>query len=145
NAPEINCIALVGAIRDGEEGFGVLVGGGLSSVPRIAKELGGFVRKEEALEVLCAILDAWREDPRYRLSRVKARLKFMVDDIGPEGIRALVEERIGRSLPDFRLPPAGEFRDHVGIHAQRQPGLFSVGAPVHLGLMSGAQMLAVAD
>src|ERR671937_121313 len=67
NAPEINCIALVGALRDSEEGFGVLVGGGLSSVPRIARELGVFVRKEEALEVLCAIVDAWREDPRYRL------------------------------------------------------------------------------
>jgi sulfite reductase beta subunit-like hemoprotein len=145
NAPEINCIALVGAIRDREEGFGVLVGGGLSSVPRIARELGVFVRSDEALEVLCAILDAWREDPRYRLSRVKARLKFMVDDVGPEGMRALVEERIGRALPDFRLPPAGEFTDHVGIHAQRQPGLFYVGAPVHLGLMSGEQMLAVAD
>ena len=36
NAPEINCIALVGAIRDGEQGFAVLVGGGLSSVPRLA-------------------------------------------------------------------------------------------------------------
>ena len=28
-APEINCVGLVGAIRNGEEGFGVLVGGGL--------------------------------------------------------------------------------------------------------------------
>jgi len=145
NAPEINCISLIGAVHEGEEGFGVLVGGGLSSVPRIARELGVFVRKDETLEVLCAILDAWREDPRYRLSRVKARMKFMVDDIGPEGMRALAEERIGRSLPDFRLPPAGDFSDHVGIHAQRQPGLFYVGVPVHLGLMSGEQMLAVAD
>jgi ferredoxin-nitrite reductase len=31
NAPEINCIALVGAIHEGREGFAVLVGGGLSS------------------------------------------------------------------------------------------------------------------
>jgi sulfite reductase beta subunit-like hemoprotein len=145
NAPEINCIALVGAAHEGEEGFGVLVGGGLSSVPRIARELGVFVRKDEVLEVLCAILDSWREDPRYRLSRVKARLKFMVDDIGPEGMRTLVEERIGRTLPDFRLPPTGEFGDHVGVHAQRQPGLFYVGAPVHLGLMRGDQMIAVAE
>src|SRR5919201_1443287 len=94
NAPEINCIALVGAVKDGREGFAVKVGGGLSSVPRIGRELGVFVRKDEALEVLCAILDAWREDPRYRLSRVKARLKFMVDDVGTEGMRALVEERL---------------------------------------------------
>src|SRR5881409_2053642 len=47
NAPEINCISLIGAVHEGEEGFGVLVGGGLSSVPRIARELGVFVRKDE--------------------------------------------------------------------------------------------------
>ena len=76
---------------NGEEGFGVLVGGGLSSVPRIARDLGIWVPKDEAVEVLAAILDEWREDLRYRVSRVKARLKFMVDDIGPEGMRARVE------------------------------------------------------
>src|SRR4029077_6064557 len=92
-APEINCIGLIGAIRDGEEGFGVLVGGGLSSVPRIARELGIWVPKDEAVEVLAAILDEWRADLRYRVSRVKARLKFMIDDIGPEGMRERVEAR----------------------------------------------------
>src|SRR5438445_3044663 len=51
-APEINCIGLVGALRDGEEGFGVLVGGGLSSVPRIARELGIWVPKDDAVPVL---------------------------------------------------------------------------------------------
>src|SRR5690348_11452609 len=55
NAPEINCIALVGAVKDGREGFGVLVGGGLSSVPRIGRELGVFVPKEEAIEVLAGL------------------------------------------------------------------------------------------
>jgi len=146
NAPEINCIALVGALRDGEEGFAVLVGGGLSSVPRLSRDLGVFVPKDEALEVLRAILDAWREDLRYRVSRVKARLKFMVDDVGAEGMRELVEERLGRRLRDFELPPpSGCFRDHVGVHAQKQPGLCYVGVPVHLGLVSGDQMLAVAS
>ncbi|MGH2798714.1 MAG: nitrite/sulfite reductase [Thermoleophilaceae bacterium] len=145
NAPEINCIALVGVLREGEEGFAVRVGGGLSSVPRISRDMGVFVPKEEAVEVLCAILDAWREDLRYRVSRVKARLKFMIDDIGPEGMRERVEARLGRRLEDFELPPAGEFRDHVGVHAQRQPGLCYVGVPVHLGLVSGDQMIAVAD
>ena len=31
SAPEINCIGLVGTLRDGEEGFGVMVGGGMGS------------------------------------------------------------------------------------------------------------------
>jgi sulfite reductase beta subunit-like hemoprotein len=145
NAPEINCIALVGAVHDGTEGFGVLVGGGLSSVPRIARDLGVFVPKEEAVEVLRALLDAWKEDLRYRVSRVKARMKFMVDDYGPDGIRDEVEQRLGRRLTRFELPPPGAFSDHVGVHPQRQDGLSYVGVPVHVGLVSGDQLVAVAD
>jgi ferredoxin-nitrite reductase len=146
NAPEINCIALVGAIHDGQEGFGVLVGGGLSSVPRIARELGVFVPKEEAVEVLAAITGAWAADLNYRVSRVKARLKFMIDDIGPDGMRLRVEERLGRELADFDLPaPELASRDHLGVQTQKQPGLRYIGVPVHLGLISGDQMIAVAD
>ena len=72
-------IALVGAIHDGQEGFGVLVGGGLSSVPRIARPMNVFVPKEESIEVLWnsgsltsdgerfvkgmrAAVDAWADD-----------------------------------------------------------------------------------
>ena len=146
NAPEINCIALVGCVRDGENGFGVLVGGGLSSVPRLARELGVFVRVDEALPVLRALLDAWQEDLRYRVSRVKARLKFMVDDIGPEGMRAEVERRLGYVLPDFELPPhPGTHADHLGVTPQHDEGVVSLGIPVHVGLLSGDQMLALAD
>jgi sulfite reductase beta subunit-like hemoprotein len=145
NAPEINCIALVGIVHEGGEGFAVRVGGGLSSVPRIARDLSVFVPKQEAVEVLRALLDAWREDLRYRVSRVKARMKFMVDDYGPEGMRAEVERRLGRRLVDFELPPPGEFRDHVGVHQQKQRGLYYVGAPVHVGLVSGDQMIGLAD
>src|SRR3954447_14993734 len=146
NAPEINCVSLVGAIRDGEEGFGVLVGGGLSSVPRIARELGVFVAKDDAVEVLAAITGVWSDDLRYRVSRAKARLKFMVDDIGPEGMRERVEARLGRRLEDFTLPPLdGEPSTHLGVREQKQPGLFTVGVPVHLGLVNADQLQAVAD
>src|SRR6478735_5966713 len=144
-APEINCVGLVGALRNGEEGFGVLVGGGLSSVPRIARDLGVFIPKEETVEVLRALLDAWKEDTRYRISRVKARMKFMVDDYGPDGIRAELERRLGRQLADFASPMPDTLGDHIGVHAQKQPGLASIGVPVHLGLASGDQMIAVAD
>src|SRR5207245_8283762 len=65
NAPEINCIALVGTVHGGREGFGLRVGGGLSSVPRIAKDVGVFVPRDETVEVLRALLDAGRAGPRY--------------------------------------------------------------------------------
>jgi sulfite reductase beta subunit-like hemoprotein len=147
NAPEINCISLVGAVTDdGREGFAVLVGGGLSSVPRIAKDMGVFIPKEQANEILGAITSVWSEDLKYRVSRVKARLKFMVDAIGPEGIRERVEEKLGRTLEDYTLPPITvEPSHHLGIHPQRQEGLNYIGVPVHLGLVSGDQMIAIAD
>jgi len=138
-APEINCVALVGAIREGEEGFGVLVGGGLSSVPRIARDLGIWVPKAEAVTVLAAILDEWREDLRYRVSRVKARLKFMVDDLGPEGIRQRVERRLDRRFDDFTLPPLPRPSNHLGVHEEW------VGVPVHLGLITGDQLIGLAE
>jgi ferredoxin-nitrite reductase len=143
-APEINCIGLIGALRAGEEGFGVLVGGGLSSVPRVARELGIWVPKDDAVEVLTAILDEWRADLRYRVSRVKARLKFMIDDIGADGMRERVEARLGRTFDDFTLPPLPPPGNHLGIHRQRD-GRNYVGVPVHLGLVSGDQMIALAD
>jgi ferredoxin-nitrite reductase len=146
NAPEINCVSLVGALHEGREGFAVLVGGGLSSVPRIARELGVFVPKEEAVDVLAAITGAWSDDLKYRVSRVKARLKFMIDDIGPEGMRERVEARLGRRLEDYTLEPLdGQPATHLGVHEQKQSGLHTIGVPVHLGLVSGEQLIAVAD
>jgi ferredoxin-nitrite reductase len=115
-------------------------------VPRIARELGVFVPKDEAVEVLGAITRVWSDDLRYRVSRVKARLKFMVDDIGADGLRARVEERLGRKLADFTLPPIEvEPSNHLGVHPQKQQGLSYIGVPVHLGLVSGDKLIAVAD
>ncbi len=146
NAPEIHCIALLGALRCGQPGFAVRVGGGLASWPRLADDLRVWVPAAEAVEALRAIVDVWREDLKYRLSRAKARLKFMVHDLGPQAFRARVEERLGRRLVDGAAPPApAEEHDHNGVHPQRQEGLFYAGFPVHLGLMSGETMLRLAD
>jgi sulfite reductase (ferredoxin) len=145
NAPEINCVSLIGAVKDGREGFAVKVGGGLSSVPRIARDLGVFVPRAEAIEVLGAVTTVWSEDLRYRVSRVKARLKFMVDDIGADGMRERVEAKLGRALEDFELPPIDvQPSNHVGVHVQKQDGLAYIGVPVRLGLVSGDQLIAVA-
>ena len=146
NAPEINCVSLVGALNDGREGFAVQVGGGLASVPRIARDLGVFVPKEEANEILGAVTSVWSEDLKYRMSRVKARLKFMVDDIGAEGMLERVEAKLGRTLERFELPPiTAQPSAHIGVHAQKQDGLSYIGVPVSLGLSSGDQLIAVAD
>jgi sulfite reductase beta subunit-like hemoprotein len=146
NAPEINCVSLVGVLNKEREGFAVQVGGGLASVPRIARDLGVFVPKEQANEILGAVTSVWSEDLKYRMSRVKARLKFMVDDIGAEGMLGRVEAKLGRTLERFELPPiTAQPSAHIGVHAQRQDGLSYIGVPVPLGLSSGDQLIAVAD
>jgi sulfite reductase beta subunit-like hemoprotein len=143
--PEINCIALIGVVRDGEPGFAVRIGGGLSTVPRLSRDLGVWVPVSAAVEVLRALLGAWREDRRYRISRVKARMKFWVDDYGAPAIREMVETRLGFALPDGSAPEPSGFADHMGVHEQRQAGFFHVGVPVPLGLISGEQMVEIAD
>ncbi|HEY5988837.1 MAG TPA: nitrite/sulfite reductase, partial [Streptosporangiaceae bacterium] len=145
NAPEIHDVALVGVLRDGEPGFAVRVGGGMSNTPRISRDLGVFVPLPQTLPVLRAITDAWQHDLRYRMSRAKARIKFMVDDYGPDGIRRLVEERLGAPLPDGAAPaPVGE-ADHMGVCPQRQQGRVYVGVPVPSGRVTGSLLRRLAD
>jgi sulfite reductase beta subunit-like hemoprotein len=145
NAPEINCISMVGVLNDGREGYAVHVGGGLSSVPRIARDMGIFVPKEDAVEILGATTLVWSEDLKYRMSRVKARMKFMVDDIGADGMLERVEAKLGRTLERFETPKIdAQPSAHIGVHAQKQEGLSYIGVPVQLGLTSGDQLIAVA-
>src|SRR5919197_422350 len=146
NAPEINCIVFIGTRQDGRNGFSLRVGGGLSSTPRIARDLNVFVPQADALPVAKAILDVWRTDLRYRLSRAKARLKFMVDDYGPEGVREAVEKQLGRKLESLQqVPRPVGSTDHLGPHPQKQSGLYYVGFPVFLGQVSGQQTIEIAD
>ena len=150
NAPEINCIAFIGARQPGPDGdrfgYNVRVGGGLASTPRIARDLNVFVEPHETLEVAKAILDVWRLDLKYRMSRAKARLKFLVDDYGAEGVRKAVEERLGRQLEDIvdSPRPVGH-TDHLGIHRQKGDGLYYVGFPVLIGQVTGAQTVQIAE
>ena len=123
NMPEINCVALVGSIHEGREGFAVkrrrrpLLGAPHRRATRRVRAEGGGGRDPRA----CT--DVWSEDLNYRVSRVKARLKFMVDDIGADGMRERVEEQLGRTLEDYTLPTGPErAADHIGVHRQRQDG-----------------------
>jgi ferredoxin-nitrite reductase len=88
----------------------------------------------------------WRTDLRYRLSRAKARLKFLVDDYGPEGVREAVEKQLGRKLEDLKeVPTPRGSADHLGPHPQKQTGLYYIGFPVFLGQVTGQQTIQIAD
>jgi ferredoxin-nitrite reductase len=127
--PDINCLGFFGLINDrGEAGFGVKVGGGLSSAPHLAKTLPVWISPEEAWPVAKAISQVYR-DEGYRAKRNRARFKFLVADWGTERILAESEARLGHQLErhsDFVFPRDQE-ADHMGIHAQVQPGLYWVG------------------
>ncbi|MHB8392896.1 MAG: nitrite/sulfite reductase, partial [Acidobacteriaceae bacterium] len=128
NAPEINCVALVATIKDGREGFAVRVGGGQSSTPRLSRHLGVFITREQAMPVMRAIIDTWRLTTEYRISRVKARLKFMIDDYGTEEFRKLVQSRLDFPLEDLaEMPLADAESDHMGVHEQKVSGLCYAG------------------
>ncbi len=146
NVPEIHDIGLIGVIQDGEPGFAITVGGGLSTAPRIAQSFGVFVRLDETRAVLQGMLDIWSNDLTYRRARGKARFKFMVDDHGPDGIRAKLEQHLGRTLTPLKSVPLPIGRtDHMGINPEKEDGLHYIGFPVFPGLISGEQMSAIAD
>jgi ferredoxin-nitrite reductase len=140
NAPEISDVALVACVQDGRHGFGLRVGGGMANTPRISRDLGVFIPVEETVPALTAVTNAWSNDLRYRISRARARIKFMMDDYGPEGVRAKVEEQLGRPLEDGSAAGPTEDTDHIGVHPQRQPGLVYIGVPVPSGRVTGTML-----
>jgi sulfite reductase (ferredoxin) len=149
--PEINDIGLT-AIRhpaSGEIGFAVRVGGGLSTDPHLGVKLDAFVPRARALRVFQAIAEIFRDSDVLRQNRERARLKFLFLQHGwtAERFKAEVDARLGAPLtpgvPDD--PPDDAYRDHVGIHAQRQPGYCYVGVAVLRGRLTADQMRVAAD
>jgi sulfite reductase (ferredoxin) len=146
--PEINDIGLTPARRGREVGFSVRVGGGLSADPHLGVQLDAFVRPQQAVEVVSAIATIFREQQGLRESRDRARLKHLFLKEGWTADKFLNELQI--RLP-FRIEPAVEetvpadiLRDHVGVHRQRQAGLYHVGAAVLRGRLTGDQLAAAA-
>ncbi|MFF4774213.1 nitrite/sulfite reductase [Microtetraspora fusca] len=143
---EINDVAFVGVVRDGEAGFDVWVGGGLSTNPMFAKRLGAFVRPEQVHEVWAGVCGIFR-DYGYRRLRHRARIKFLINDWGAERFREVLEtEYLGYRLPDGPAPeePRGGRRDHVGVFPQKD-GNFYVGFAPKVGRVDGDTLHRIAD
>ena len=137
---EINDIGMLPArLEDGTVGFNVRVGGGLSDGPRMASDIDVFVTPEQAVELTRGIAQVFGELGN-RENRWLARMRYLVQELGPEQFREELEKRV-----DFDLSPAGEsltrhYRgDHAGVHEQKQEGLYYVGLNVPVGRMSGEQ------
>jgi sulfite reductase (ferredoxin) len=143
---EINDVSFVGVrLPDGDVGFDVWVGGGLSTNPMFAQRLGIFVRPDEVPDVWAGVVSIFR-DYGYRRSRNHARLKFLVADWGTARFREVLEkEYLGRSLPDCAVDvntPA--YRDHIGVEKQLD-GNLAIGGTTRAGRTSGRELSALAE
>ena len=84
-------------------GFEVFVGGGQGRSPYIAKLVNNFVKKDEILSYLEAILRVYNEFGR-RDNIYKARIKILVNDLGIERFKELVDkEWINMEKKDFLI------------------------------------------
>jgi sulfite reductase (ferredoxin) len=144
---EINDVSFAGVVNaDGEAGYDLWVGGGLSTNPKLAQRIGVFVRPEEVTEVWAATTSIFR-DYGYRRQRNHARMKFLMADWGPEKFRqVLQDEYLHRALPDGPrvAPPKHDQRDHVGVMKQKD-GANAVGFALRTGRISGSLLKTVAD
>ncbi len=130
-------------------GFSIRVGGGLSADPHLAVRLNAFVRYEQVAHVVKAVTELFRDAVVLRENRKRARMKHLFTQFGWTAESFL--EEVNRKL-GYRLDPAAEefpprdvLRDHVGIHAQKQNGLYHVGAAVLRGRITADQMRIAAE
>jgi len=151
--PEINDVAFTATtrMRNGvkEIGFSVRVAGGLSTEPHLAVRLNAFVRQEQVLDVARGVAQIFRASEVLRQSRDKARLKYLFLQHGwtAESFLAELERQIGFALDPAEPEeiPADIHRDHLGVHRQKQNGLYYVGASVLRGRIAPAQLRSVAE
>jgi sulfite reductase (ferredoxin) len=150
-------------------GFDVYVGGGLGAVPYMAKRFDSFVPVEEILPLTQAVARVFGRLGEKK-NRSRARIKFLVQDLGIEKFRELVLEERKTLAPDPRwtdfladaenfqesalcpggdLPEAGseEFRKWVktNTRAQKQPGYVVVTVALPLGDITSDQLRSLAD
>ena len=64
-------------MRDGEVGYSLRVGGGLSNEPHLAVRLDAFVRPDQAVRVVRGVTEIFRDQQGLRESRDRARLKYL--------------------------------------------------------------------
>ncbi|MFY0630446.1 MAG: HEPN domain-containing protein [Flavobacteriaceae bacterium] len=137
-------------------GFKVLLAGGLGSQPRHGDVMFDFLEEDKLIPTIESVL---RVFDRYgeRTKRAKARLKFLVKDLGLEAFLNLVaEEKKALSYHSYEIDTkafeqpitfeteeapfvsignkeAFEKWKSTNVISQKQEGFFAIGIKVHLG------------
>ena len=148
-------LGFIAKIQNDEIGFKVMLGGGLGSQPRHADELYSFLPADQIIplmETVVRVFDRYGE----RKSRAKARMKFLLKDLGLDGFKELLAAektavpfdsfpidadaypKIKVStlvVPNVEIADAKEFEQwkSTNVVKQKQPGFVAIGIKVLLG------------
>ncbi len=148
-------LGFIAKIQDGVRGFKVMLGGGLGSQPRHADELYSFLAADKIIPLMDGVI---RVFDRYgeRKSRAKARMKFLIKDVGLDGFVSLLEEE-QKAVPFKTYPidaaaypkvevaktsiPPVDIQDQTAFEKwkstnlvpQKQAGYVAIGIKVKLG------------
>ncbi|HEY6859477.1 MAG TPA: NirA family protein [Pseudolabrys sp.] len=123
--------------------------GGLTGHKDFARDTGVIVKPADACKVADAVVRVFI-DHGNRTDRTKARLKYVIDAMGVDKFLGLVEEKLSRRLDRAELGavaarPPFDRTAHIGIHAQKQEGLYWIGVAVPVGFLTVAQIRGLAD
>lgn len=154
---------------ESKRGFQMYVGGGLGTVPYQAKLFDPFVPPEEILPLAQAIARVFTRLGEKK-NRNRARIKFLVNDLGIEKFKELVLEERAKLPPDPRwkeyVEAAGEFREEplrppgllpastseafrrwlkTNVRPQKQEGYVVATVALPLGDITANQLRALAD
>lgn len=153
----IHDLGFIAKIKDGQKGFKVMLGGGLGSQPRHADVMYEFIPTDQIIPLIESVLRIFDRHGE-RAKRLKARMKFLLKDVGLDGFLQLIEEEklalsyhtypiseegfeFDRSVVDSISVPKVDLKDVDGyekwrnsnVYQQKQEGLFSIGIKVRLG------------
>jgi len=128
--------------------FRVLLGG-ITGHGDFARDTGLLIRPQECTPMALALVRAFI-DHGDRTDRKKARLKYALERLGLDGFLAEAEKHLSFKPQRFPLercvPPKPPVKGaHLGIHPQRQAGLFYLGVAVPVGRLTVEQMRSLAQ
>jgi sulfite reductase beta subunit-like hemoprotein len=92
----IHDLGFLPRIRDGVKGVEIRSGGGTSIMPRVGSTLFDFVEVENGdyLKVSEAVMRVFNRQDWLRANRARARLKFLVDKVGIDEFREMIEQEM---------------------------------------------------
>src|SRR5438874_5324007 len=172
----IHDLGFLPRIRDGVKGVEVRTGGGTSIMARVGSALFDFVEVDNGdyLKVSEAVLRIFDRQEDLRANRQRARIKFLIDRIGIDAFRELVEEELRGDwvaerdfTPDPLLfiddeqakaspvplspgSPNGDGREFdrfvaANVHPQRQAGFSTIEVKVPRGDLTPEQFRGLAQ